>query len=357
MTYLLLTITSWDEPPRARHQIARALAEHERVIFVARNETGSPGLTEREVEPGIKIMTPSWPLDYRLRYRLPGVNEIYLHWLLTRLRKRYPGARVVTFDHTSTSLRRHFPGYVYFCNDDFIGNSKVKLPLADLYHRYTEPVVARHAAAIFATSPYLVEKLSRHNSRTYEIPLGSPTIDADLLASVRRDTAPEGLHLGLVGFMGKRTPAGLLNRLLDLEGARLTLIGPTEPGFLDKLSNRDRIVIKGAVTGDDLVREIAHFDVGLAPYDLAHINRGGTPNKLWQYLAVGRPVVVTELPNMAHWSFPDGCVYIARNEDEFVELVARARAEDSPELVERRIRVARENTWDRRVERMLELLG
>lgn len=357
MIYLLLTITGWEEPPRARHQVARALARHGPVIFVARNRIGPPGLSILEMEQNITVIEPTWPLDYRFRYRLPGVNELYLSWLLRSLHHRYRNARVITFDHTASCLRRHYPDYVYFCNDDFIGNSKISCVIADRYHHHTEARVARHACTVVATSPYLVDKLSRYNPNTHELPLGAPVISDDQLAVCRLETRPPGLHLGLVGFMGKRTPCGLLNSLLQLEGASLTLVGPIDEGFLEQLVHQDRIRKRGVLTGDDLVREIASFDVAIAPYDVAYVNQGGTPNKIWQYLAVGRPAVVTSLPNMANWSFPEGCVYIARDEDEFVRLVQTAREEDSPEFVARRIAYARENTWDRRIERLLELIG
>ena len=192
------------------------------------------------------------------------------------------------------------------------------------------------------------------------MPLGAPTISDEKLADFRHEQREEGLRLGLVGFMGKRTPVALLKRLLTLDGTSLTLIGPIDRGFLESLGprekDRDRIRVLGVLTGDDLLREICNFDVAIAPYNLQFVNRGGTPNKLWQYLAVGRPTVVTSLPAIAHWSFPDGCVYVADDEDDFLRLVLAARAEDSPELAGRRIAYARENSWDRRIDRLLELM-
>ena len=353
----MLTISCWEEPPRARHQVARALTHHGHVIFVARNRIGAPALAERVVEKNITVVEPSWPLDYRFRYRLPGVNEIYQSWLLHRLRNRHRDVQVITFDHTVTGLGRHYPDYVYFCNDDFIGNSKFDFIIANLYHRQTEARVARHARTVVATSPYLVDKLSRFNPNTHEIPLGAPSVtDEQLAAALPRQG--EKFRIGLVGFIGRRTPVSLLNKLLDeIEGSTLSLVGPIEKGYTDNLIHRERICMPGVLTGDDLVREISSFDVAIAPYDLSKVNKGGTPNKIWQYLAVGRPVVVTNLPNISHWSFPDGCVYTARDDDEFVSFVRRARNEDTLELLEKRIACARENTWDRRIDRLLNLMG
>ncbi len=357
MTFLLITLTAWDEPPRARHQVARALAPHGPVVFVTRNGTGAPGLSERTVEDGITLLEPSWPLDYRVRYRLPVVNDLYQRWLLDRVARRHRDARVVCFDHTAAPLRRYFPDYTYFCNDDFIGNSKVRVPMADAYHRRTEAAVARHARTVLATSPYLVDKLRGYNPNAHELQLGAPSIRDELLAECRGVERGPGLQVGLVGFMGKRTSADLMNRLTAGEDIHLTLVGPVDPGFRERIAHPERVSFRGVLTGDDLYRAIAGFDVCIAPYDLAVINKGVTPNKMWQYLAVGRPVVITNLPNLAERDFPDRCVYVARNDDEFVELVRRADSEDAPEAVDRRIALARENSWDRRIERLLELMA
>ncbi len=356
MTYLLLTITGWDEPPRARHQVARALAKHGEVLFVARNRLGTPGLASRRVEDNITLIEPSWPLDYRYRYRLPGINELYLNWLLRNLRQRHGDARMITFDHTAAMMRRYFPRYAYFCNDDYIGNSSVRFAIADRYHVRTEKHLAERATAIAATSPYLVKKLSVFNDNVSLIPLGAPVVtDAQLATCPPRPR--DGLRIGLVGFIGRRIPKSLLNLLLEQDDARLSLVGPIEKGFLDGLVHRERIDTPGVLTGDDLVKEIAGFDVAIAPYDLAGINKGVTPNKLWQYLAVGRPAVVTRLPNMADWTFPDGCVYTADDNDDFVRMVRRAFEEDTPELATGRIAFARENSWDKRILDLLELMG
>ena len=77
MKYLINTITSWQEPPRARHQVAQALAKNNEVIFVARNEIGMPKLEIYRTNEYLTVITPYYPIDYRIRFRLPLFNEIY----------------------------------------------------------------------------------------------------------------------------------------------------------------------------------------------------------------------------------------------------------------------------------------
>lgn len=355
MSFLLFTFTGWDEPPRARHQVAQALTRHGPVLFVEKNRVGPPGLSTTEVSAGLTLLTPSWPLDYRLRYRLPGINEAYQDWLLGRLKREHPEPLVICFDHSASRLSRHYPDYVYFCNDDFVGNSRLRIPLVTRYHTYTEGIVASRARLVVATSIHLADKLRRLNPNTHEIRLGAPTVTDDFIAAHEPPHRPGRRVLGLLGFIDHRVPTDVLNRLLAQPDTELVLIGPMAPGFMDRFAASDRVRHLGVLTGDDLYAALCEIDIGLAPYDLALSNRGTTPNKLWHYLAVGKPVVVTDLPNIADWTFPPGCVYRAADETAFVDRVRQAHDEDGPDKQAARIAFARENTWEQRVKTLLDL--
>jgi glycosyltransferase involved in cell wall biosynthesis len=76
------------------------------------------------------------------------------------------------------------------------------------------------------------------------------------------------------------------------------------------------------------------------------------PMKFFEYLAAGRPVVSTDLPAIR--PFAD-LVDIATSTDSFVESIDRVLAGRTAPL-EQRLAAARANTWDSRMDRMLELL-
>jgi hypothetical protein len=77
---------------------------------------------------------------------------------------------------------------------------------------------------------------------------------------------------------------------------------------------------------------------------------------LWQYLATGRPAVITNLLNVRHWEFPAGTVYKANNDEEFVAFVEQAHKENSDILIKERIAIAANNSWSRRVDQLLEYI-
>lgn len=347
------TITAWDEPPRARHQFAAAAAKRFRVAFVTRNKTGLPGIRTYEGGANTLVVEPTFPVDYRFRYRLPVVNETYQNWLYRRLKKMFPEATVVNFDCTATRLKQYFPT-IYYCNDEFAGNSKYKSALVDKYLARSEKKMAGDALFCVATSHFLKEKLKRYNSNTYEIPLGV-SLDGVTPADVRAREPDDKIIVGLMGVINERqySPEAV-NILLAHDRFKVIIIGPVTREYLNQLRGLDPSAVKGMLKGKALYEELSKLDVGLALYNLDFVNPGGTPNKVWQYMAVGKPTVISELPNLRYMKFPERSVYITHGNHDLVERIEKAHAENTPERMKERIDFAHRNTWDHRFDQFLE---
>jgi len=95
-------------------------------------------------------------------------------------------------------------------------------------------------------------------------------------------------------------------------------------------------------------------DVCLIPFLTdSEYNQYRNPNKLHEYIEMGKPVVSTDIQGVHSLI---NTIYIARTKEEFVVCVDRTLAEDGPARIAERMRRARENTWERRSERMLEIV-
>ena len=105
----------------------------------------------------------------------------------------------------------------------------------------------------------------------------------------------------------------------------------------------------GPIPHRELPTHIAAMDVCLIPYLLTPFTQFTFPSKLMEYLAVGRPVVSTPLPEVVRY---EGVVAIGRTHEDFVARVKEAVESDTPEFRRRRREVAQVHSWPAQLERI-----
>jgi GT2 family glycosyltransferase/glycosyltransferase involved in cell wall biosynthesis len=89
---------------------------------------------------------------------------------------------------------------------------------------------------------------------------------------------------------------------------------------------------------------LREFDVCIIPFVVSNVTAATDPVKVYEYLSQGKPVVSTPMPELEPYR---ELLWFAG--DDFAETLDRALAENNPQLRERRIAFARENTWSKRV--------
>ncbi len=350
--YLVYTIvTVWDEPPRARHQVTNELKADGVVYFVERNRVGRPRIEMRKAEDNVVIITPYFPVLYKARYRTAVLNEFYHNWLLKKIRQlEIDFEMVISFDYTAPAIHKYFDNVVFYCADDNVGFGNFNPFFINMYHTKTERLVASRAKACIVTSEYMGTKIGKYNGNTHVIPLGAPQIDfKGITAPLKDKPLPT---LGIVGYLDYNMDMNLLYELL--EKFPTIFIGPVSDANRQKLARFSNAQFVGPKTGKDLYEWLSKADVCIAPYDVSKLNKGATPNKLWLYMALGKPAVVTNMPNIRNWEFDDKLVYKCDN-THFIECCIRAYQDDTHELALKRQEVAKANSWSNRVEKMKEI--
>ena len=217
------------------------------------------------------------------------------------------------------------------------------------------------ADLVFCTAQSLVDARRPLNPHTYYMP---NAVDFEAFqraegSGERAVGSGERVVLGVVGGINAKVDLTLLAEVATRRSDwRIELVGPLSYGLdeaeLARLRARPNVRFAGAVAPEHVPAMMAGCDVGLIPYKLNEQTRYVNPLKVYEYLATGKPVVGTPLPELAQF---EPLVRLAGDVDGFVAVVEAALAEgDAPEAVTARLAVAAANTWNIRVERMLTFI-
>jgi hypothetical protein len=241
----------------------------------------------------------------------------------------------------------------YFNFDDFAAiadNRRVSRFL-----RRLDDDLTRRADVVFTTSRAQWERRQALNPRTHLMP---NAVDFEMFHRAVTDelTVPADIAavprpiIGFVGWLTRHIDVPLLRRIsAAYPHCSLVLVGPDQlppSADLDALRRQPNVVFLGRKDHSAVPAYLRVFDVALMPYSPSGHVLSAYPAKLHEYLAAGRAVVATALPELQPF---EPVVWLARSRDEFVQKLGQALAGSSPRAIEERLAVARRNTWDQRV--------
>ena len=124
------------------------------------------------------------------------------------------------------------------------------------------------------------------------------------------------------------------------------LIGSTwgAPDHADLLA-APNVRFLGELPYDELPQHLARFDVATIPFCLTPLILATSPVKFYEYLAAGKPVVASRLPELE--PHPE-LALLADDPESFTRALERALQEDSPARAQARQEFAAAHTWSRR---------
>jgi glycosyltransferase involved in cell wall biosynthesis len=245
---------------------------------------------------------------------------------------------------------------VYDCASNFQAN-----PLAEEGFELSEPEIMSRANVIFVDSRGRCAEMESTNPNVVFAPNG---VDFSLFdrARTQKTEVPADISsvdrpiVGYTGTLHYWVDCALIEYLAERHPEwSIVLVGP-----VDALTDTSRIVDKpnvhllGAKAHGEIPQYVKQFDVAVIPYRVHEFTRYVNPTKLHEYLALGRPVVATRLPELEPFR---NLVRIAGNHEEFVQHVEEliGKGSDRDELS--RVRVAEQNSWDSIVSRMAREVG
>ncbi len=325
------------------------------------------GMLWRRAKPpeGVDVVC-SWPV-YPARW-WSRVDESQLERAFARraasLRRKLdtrmdlPSSSALVVSPVWTPWLRELPfgRVIYDCVDAL----DVHLPrpeLAALFRRWEDELLDRASAAVTSASPLELELKERRPE--LESSVIQNGVDAAWFEKKARETArPPDLpddRRPIVGFVGAlfdwidwRLIEEVTRRNPDYN---FVFVGPGNRRA-SRLARLGNVRVLGARRYEEVPAYMEAFSVGWVPFSAGAIARAANPIKIYEYLALGKPVVSTPVADTGSF---DGHVAVGNSAEEISDLLATAVRNPGKDR-EARMAFARRNSWDQRARAYLKLI-
>ena len=245
---------------------------------------------------------------------------------------------------------------VYDCNDNHLA-----FPGTPAWARgYLERVV-RAVDAVVVSSPMLRAEVEPFAPRRiveigngvdvtlFERATTSPRLPAEMAA------LPQP-RIGYAGALAEWIDLDLMEHVArSFPQATLVLVGPAVGPNVrpaERFASIPNIHWLGAKPHEELPHYVAAMDVCLIPFRVTALTHGVNPNKLWEYFALGKPVVCTDFSPFVH-DFAH-LAHVASTPEDFIAAIRSALAD--PGNAAARRTAARARDWNTSAARMADLI-
>jgi hypothetical protein len=360
----------WDFVWQRPQQILSRLARHAPVLFVEEpifeDERMMAHLELTEPSPNVTRAVPHLPVALRDQY---DRGEEMVRSLL--LAATGPGGTLEQrFDAPVQWFYTPMPvptmlgsfsevGVVYDCMDEL-----AQFRFAPTEMRDRELQLLHEADVVFTGGRRLYDSKSRHHPNVHFFGCG---VDADHFGRARETATPVERAIAELSQQGTRKVAGyfgVIDERLDYEligmladarpDVAIAMVGPIVKVDPRELPQRENLAWLGARQYADLPSCVKGFDVCLMPFALNEATEYINPTKTLEYMAAGRPIVSTAVPDVQRNFTP--IVQVAPTREAFVLAVGKALAAPDRARIAAGLERARGSTWESITQAMRRLI-
>jgi glycosyltransferase involved in cell wall biosynthesis len=303
---------------------------------------------------------------------IPSINHLNFQILKSFLDRKYQFSnkkyKIITFTpeiyHLLSDKDTH--EIFYYVLDDY-----TSYPILDSFMQKKqflslEQRILSKLKGIITSSISLYEKYRKLHPNTIYFP-NPVNLDTFLSFDKKNAAVPydlKNIQHPIVGYVGDietyRIDFDLINYLADcFPDVSFIFIGPV--GIHDHIAykfipKRKNIYYLGLKKRDVLPGYINQFDVCIIPFKKNIYTQMSFPLKTFEYLSLGKPVVSTALSSIAHL-IKDRVIYWSSDRVKFVNNLKRSLSENkNSTLIRKRIYIARENSWKKRIEELIKII-
>ena len=213
-----------------------------------------------------------------------------------------------------------------------------------------EDRIVEIADQVFVSSIFLKQKV-QYKKDVNKIQLIENGVDFSLFNKQNIKDKTVNPSIGYIGGLKNKVDLKLIKLIAErFPNYSVELIGPIDKNTdITDLKNKSNVKIKEPIPLEDVPKKMRELALGIMPYRNISYNKGIVPLKLFEYLAVGVPVISIGLPSIRKFE-ESGVLKVTDNYDEF--LVQAKNLIDqryNKSLIQKRIQIAEKNDWGKKI--------
>lgn len=353
-------VIDWHFRTQRPQHLARALAEKGHRVFYVSNvfvDAPEPGFAVEDLAGAGRL--------FQVRLNVPGAPSIYASLpddaTLDRLASSLSALLTWTGTRRSVSIVQH----PYWASPaQFVPNARLVYDCMDHHAGFEdntaealahEQALARRADLVVTTSTWLEDAMA---PLCHQVALVRNGTDFDHFrdppVEVYRD--PEGRRIiGYIGAIAEWFDVDLVRRVAEDHGdCVVVLVGADTAGAASLLADVRNVRFIGEVRYARLPYWLHSFDVCLLPFRVIALTLATNPVKIYEYLSAAKPVVATDLPEMAQFG---ELVEVTSTPDAFAEAVTSALGPATSSTIDARRAFASCQTWGHRAQEFVAAIA
>ncbi|MBI3255872.1 MAG: oligosaccharide flippase family protein [Candidatus Andersenbacteria bacterium] len=253
---------------------------------------------------------------------------------------------------------------LYDCVDDHAAQAGVDRNPSKVFEE--EKQIMNRADVVTVTSRHLFN-LKKHQHKNLHLVLNAGNVELFLQAPVQTLEAKAFQELlniphPIIGSVGTIDSYKLDWNLVEqvarqrpqwhfvFIGAPLMGKSRKDVRRLKKMAN---IHFLGSIRQEDVPAYVRYFNAFVIPYKASKYNEASFPLKFWEFMATGKPIVISGVPELKVYK---PLIHYVKNSKDMMAAIAMS-LQDPKADADKRIEEARHHTWEKRTAQLLRLLS
>lgn len=331
-------------------QMAQGFADDTLVFYHSHEESDfEKGKRIRLIKPNLVVIDLGYFRDIVLQFLVDHYNK----YLMVYSTDFIPYERIVEYEKYNYKVIYE---YVDDLNEDLSGEV-----YAELFDRHKKMLNDKNVYVV-ATATKLKNKITESSERSVSLITNGVDYDHfkydkyDVPADLQKIVSSYKTVLCYYGALAMWFDYELVKKLAQNKDYAIVLIGQDYDDTLKKsgILQEENVFFLGRKAYEELPKYACNVDICIIPFAINEITEATSPVKLFEYMAMEKPIVTTALPECKKYK----SVFYSESHESFISNVEKAAAKVNDEeykALERK--EALENTWSSKAQEMVSFVN